>query len=250
MNEKIPFHRPFPLPEIDLRTIQTEIRKVLKSGQLSKNGIWCQKLEERIKEIYDVKYVLATSNCTSGIMICLDFLENRYIQVPMFQWKSVGYVLEALKKDVKWVDIDPETWLPQMDGFGYGLYINTFGNIGSRKEESNGCDTIYDSSHCLGGKIKEWGLAHVFSLAPTKLITSCEGGLILTNDRDLYNFAKERRDTMARMSEIHAVIGNMFLDHMNLIMGWKNTFTIIMKNIFQVNSKKYPIILHLTQLGF
>ncbi|MCK5642391.1 MAG: DegT/DnrJ/EryC1/StrS family aminotransferase, partial [Gammaproteobacteria bacterium] len=100
---------------------------------------------------------------------------------------------------------------------GASLYLNTFGNIG-KSVKSN---AIYDSSHCLGANIEEIGLAHVLSLAPTKLVTSCEGGLILTNNKPLFDFAKEYRDKCSRMSEIHALIGLRTLEYINQVLEWK-----------------------------
>jgi len=218
MTEIIPFHRPYPLSEAELRYIQTETRKIIKSGQLSKNGKYVQELEERIKEMYNVEYVLTTSNCTMGLMIALEFIDKMYfIQVPMFEWWSVLYALNFLKKSIAWNDIDLKTWLPIESYGGHSLYINTFGNMGKSTQD----DTIYDSSHCLGATIPDMGLCHVFSLAPTKLITSCEGGIIITNNEEFYKFAKERRDKMARMSEIHAMIGNVYLEHLDGILYWK-----------------------------
>jgi len=218
MNKRmIPFHRPFPLNEMELRNIKFEVDRIIESGQVS-NDTWNRVLEGEIQKLYDVKYCLTTNNCTMGLLICLAFLEkDRYIQVPMFNWWSDLYVLNYLKKNIAWNDVDMKTWLPIENYGGYSLYLNTFGNIGRSKK----INAIYDSSHCLGAKITNFGLAHVFSLAPSKLITSCEGGLIITNNDDLYEFALERRNRTSRLSEIHALIGCVYLQHLDEILKWK-----------------------------
>jgi len=218
--KEIPYHRPYPLNHQDKSKIHARLNEVLFSGQLT-NGRYVEKLEGKIKEMYDVKYVLATSSCTMGLMICLEFIPKEYyIQVPRFNWWSDLYLLQFLKKEIYWNDIDKDSWLPIEAYGGYSLYLNTFGNIG---ESKRGEKAIYDSSHCLGVKLREIGLATVFSLAPTKLITSCEGGLIITNNEELYEFAKERRDRMSRMSEINAIIGLQTLEHLDEILKWKKT---------------------------
>lgn len=217
--ETIPYHRPITMRERDLHELQRKIEQIIRSGNLT-NGEYVKALEDKIKRFYGVDYVIATSNCTMGLMICIEFLEKaRYLQVPMFNWWSVLYVLNFLKKGIAWIDVDMNAWLPIEEYLGDSLYLNTFGNIGKSKRNN----TIYDSSHCLGAKIEHIGLAHVFSLAPTKLVTSCEGGLIITNNKELYDFAKEYRDKICRMSEVHAVIGLATLEYLDYILQWKET---------------------------
>ncbi len=238
MNEKIPYHKPLELEVEDLEDLSLKIKEIIKSGQLT-NGKYVQKLEIEIEDLYHVDYCLATSNCTMGLMICIEFLEactynvrhnvRTYLQMTSFNWWSVKYLTYFLRQNIKWDDIDLRTWLPQEIYSDKTLYLNTFGNIGKSKRN----DTLYDSSHCLGAKIKEIGLAHVFSLAPTKLITACEGGLIITNNKELYEFAKERRDKMCRMSEIHALIGLTYLPHLNKALQWK-------KDIYEYYKKYIP----------
>ena len=229
MNEQIiPFHKPFPLNNIAMENIRWEVDRIISSGQLS-NSLFVSVLEDRIKKLYDAEYIIATSSCSMGLMICLLFLENRYIQVPMFTWKSISYILKIMGKDVAWNDVNLKNWLPIEAYGGYSLYLNTFGNMGKSLRK----DAIYDSSHCLGAKIDHMGLAHVFSLAPSKLITSCEGGIIMTNNEEFYNFAKEQRDKISRMSEIHALIGCVYLNHLDEILEWK-------KKVYKYYKKHIP----------
>lgn len=209
--------------------ISNKIKDIIKSGQLT-NGKYVQRLEESIKKYYNVKYCLATSSCTLGLMMCTAFFKPAYFDVSMFNWWSDKYLLDFLCQKIKWVDINKETWLPEEINPLFSLYINTFGNIGISKSK----EAIYDSSHCLGAKIKDIGLANVFSLAPTKLITSCEGGLVITNNNCLYDFVKERRDRMARMSEIHAFIGlYYFNNYLDAALRWK-------KNAYEYYRTKIP----------
>ncbi|KKM72608.1 hypothetical protein LCGC14_1418770, partial [marine sediment metagenome] len=48
-----------------------------------------RELEKEIQKMYGTLFVVATSSCTQGLSICLQYLEDRYIQVPMFEWWSV-----------------------------------------------------------------------------------------------------------------------------------------------------------------
>lgn len=216
-NEIINFHKPYPLNDMELTNIRWETEQIIRSGQLS-NKTWVRVLEDNIKELYNVKYAIAMSSCSMGLMICLQYITpGYYIQVPMFNWWSIHYILKIMKKQIAWNDVDLKTWLPIESYGGCSLYLNTFGSIGKSKK----ADVIYDSSHCLGAKIDHIGLAHVFSLAPSKLITSCEGGVIITNNEEFYKHAKEQRDKISRMSEIHALIGSVYFQHLDEILEWK-----------------------------
>ncbi len=216
---KIPYHRALALKEFDKITIYSRINSCLDLTQLT-NGIYVKHLENRIKEMYDVKYVIATSSCTQALLICMINLRNETLStfyIPSFTWESIEHILGTMCETPLYFDIDKETWLPK-EVFSYNaLYLHTFGNIGISKATN----TIYDGSHCLGVKFEDIGLATCISLAPTKMITSMEGGLILTNDKPLYEFAKEYRDKCCRMSEIHAIFGLQYLNYLSKILQWK-----------------------------
>jgi len=222
-----------------------KIKEVLKSGMLT-NDKYVRELEFMVGDMYGVEYCIATSNCTMGLLICISYLNPPYIQVPMFNWWSDLYILKSLKQRVAWVDVDIETWLPIEAYGGASLYLNTFGNIGKSVRE----DAIYDSSHCLGAEINEIGLAHVFSLAPTKLVTACEGGLIITNNRELSKYAIEHRDKMCRMSEVHALIGLATLEHLDDVLEWKERVYQYYKSYIPGQFQKIPIHSNFNTIGF
>jgi dTDP-4-amino-4,6-dideoxygalactose transaminase len=89
---------------------------------------------------------------------------------------------------------------------------------------------IFDAAHGLGAKYKgkfsgNFGDAEVFSLAPTKLVTSGEGGVIATNNDELAENLRLGRNygnpgsynctlvgLNARMSELNAILGLKSLD--------------------------------------
>jgi len=221
---KIPYHRPFPLSDDDRQALEWDIGDVLKSGLIT-NGEKVKELEDKIAEMYDVEHCIATSNCTIGLMLCYQYFKDTdKIYMPNFTWDSPYIVLPSYL-DPKFVDIDLQTWL--MNGvetnFDKQCIISpnhTFGNILNIEREYK---IIFDGAHALGSKIENVGSATVFSLAPTKLVTSCEGGLVITNDKHLADFVRFRRDKCARMSEVHALIGLKTLFYLDVIKTWKKT---------------------------
>ncbi|WP_208630180.1 DegT/DnrJ/EryC1/StrS family aminotransferase, partial [Amycolatopsis kentuckyensis] len=91
---------------------------------------------------------------------------------------------------------------------------------------ARGAELIFDAAHGLGGRYRDGtrigskGLAEVFSLSPTKALSTGEGGLIATNDPDLAAELRLARNygnpgdydsrmigLNARMTEFAAAIG-------------------------------------------
>lgn len=211
----LPYHKPISLSEHDKETIWIRYEGCLDTGQLT-NGVWVKELERQIKEHYNVEHVIATSSCTQALLLCLTQTPQD-IQVPAFNWYSDFYVLDFLKKKVRWIDIDKDTWLPIEKYPIHSLYLHTFGNTG--KSYDPNC--IYDGSHCLFSKFEDIGLATCISLAPTKLITGGEGGLILTNDDKFAKTLTELRDKCSRMTEINAILALQTLKYKEEIIYWK-----------------------------
>lgn len=218
-NEIIPFCRPKKLTDDEHRGILAKMSEIFTSGMLT-NWENCRRLEQEIKRLYPVDYVVACSSCTQGIYLALRAFKARNVFIPSFSWKSVDYITRGLKRF--WLDIDVSTWLPIR-----GRYIaasltptpvfiiqHTFGSIVEWKRKHNG-RILYDAAYSIGAKIKDIGDITVFSTTATKPITSCEGGLVLTNDSKLAEEITELRDRCSRMSEIHAVIGLAYLKQLN-----------------------------------
>lgn len=211
----IPFHRPYPLSDNEIIEITDKIHGCIKSGQLT-NGVYVRELEEKIREMYNVKHCIATSSATQGLLACIYYFKWDKIDIPSFEWKSLMEIVNTLELDVYWVDIDKETWLQEKGEGYYSIGLHTFGNI------NNDNHTIYDGSHALGCKLPNIGVATVFSLAATKIVTSCEGGLVITDNDEFAEVVREYRDRCARMSEVHAIIGLQTLNYLEEVMEWKS----------------------------
>jgi dTDP-4-amino-4,6-dideoxygalactose transaminase len=204
VREGIPYHRPS--------------RMVYGSHMLS-NDEQVRELEENIKSYYDVDYVIACSSASIGLLICSNVLHygiKPYISTPSFGWKSIADIIKLRNIEHKYVDIDRNTWLANTF---CNLPVHTFGNI----IESPKVNVVYDGAHALGAKIKYFGDATVFSLAPTKLVTACEGGIIVTNNKSFAEICTEYRNNISRMSEPNAFYGNSTFKEIDKFLDWKES---------------------------
>lgn len=220
----VPFYRPLKIPKKDLNKLKEEIGQVLDSGLIT-NGEKCRKFEDQVKRLHNYDYVIACSSCTQGISMVLQILETKKLCLPSFTWKSIGYITQDYEK--VWQDIDSKTWL-QRKYFIHSYTIkvdtyliqNTFGSV-SNFYPQNEAKIVYDGAFSLGCQNLPVGDALVMSTTATKTVTSCDGGLILTNDSILANKLKIQRDCCNRMSEVHAVIGLYYLTRLKEIIEKK-----------------------------
>ena len=219
----VPFHRPLKLSIDETEELMIKINSCLDSGILT-NKSNVRELEEKIKELHNIDYAIATSSCSQGLVIALRSLIKTDMRVSYrahlqaFTWFSTLYAIQTCNRTPTYCDIDPDTWtLKQEYKYKLAVPTHTFGNVSSIESKFK----VYDGAHSLGTKLDDIGDATVLSLAPTKLITSIEGGIILTNNSKLAKYATELRNKVSRLSEIHAIFGNTYLNHLEEVLSWK-----------------------------
>lgn len=232
----IPFYR---LPILDSKQkskVLEEIESVLNSGILT-NGEYCRKLEDKVAKLHHAE-VIACSSATQGLWIVLEALKPEMLMVQSFTWESIKYILPL--RPVTYCDIDKETWLMNSRVRTYWDFLpraviatHTFGNTCVANVETEGEKVIYDGAYSLSADLPDIGDATVLSTTTTKTVTSCEGGLILTNNGALAKDVREIRDKCSRMSEVNAVIGLAYLEMLDQILARK-------KEIFEYYNANLP----------
>ena len=105
--------------------------------------------------------------------------------------------------------------------------------------KEKGVILLEDCAHAHGAswngkKPGSWGDAGVYSFYATKTISTGEGGMLVTRNKDLLEFAKKYRNygkfdyvvegLNYRMNEFTAAIGCVQTDRLNDIVAWKNEY--------------------------
>lgn len=238
--ELVPIIKP-TLPKLE--DIEGEVRDVLSTGMIT-NYKYVRRFEERVAEYLGVKYAVAVSSCTSGLMLVLKSLLPSYsrVVVPSFTFVATVHSLVWNNLQPTFVDIDdtlnvnPELVENKIEPRTSAiLAVHLFGNpcnVDALQEiaERNGLKLVFDSAHAFGARYKDemvggFGDAEVFSLAPTKVLTANEGGVVATNDEKLAEDVRIGRDygntgnydcrlvgLSARMSEFNAIIATKSLE--------------------------------------
>lgn len=209
---KIRYANPhFDITEEDLRVI----KGILCSGwvSISKHVL---ELEENFKKMCGVKYAIATTSASQALLLTVKALgwKKMKVALPSFTWPSTYYAIEKFA-DIEpvFTDIDPQTWLIDLNylkkcrkKFDAVIAVDLFGNQCSVDTDR---PVLYDAAHAFGlPRLGKRGLVEVVSLSFSKIITACEGGIILTDDEGFSEEVRYLRRVVSRMSEINAYLCN------------------------------------------
>lgn len=231
----VPILRP-ALP--DIKTLMPRLNNAFMTGQIT-NASNVREFEALSAEYIGVKYCIAVSSCTSGLILvqkCLG-LKGEVI-VPSFTfhatthsllWNNLTPVFVDCREDTFNIDESKiEALVNKKTSAILGVYL--YGNPPAmeslkRIAERHKLKLIYDAAHAFGSEYKgakagNFGDAEIFSLSPTKLLITGEGGLIATNDKSLADKLKIARNygdsgdydcefpgLNARMAEFNAILG-------------------------------------------
>ena len=234
----------------DVEKYKNYVEKIFKSGWLTNNGQFVQKLEKRLKEYLNVKNLVLVSNGTIALQIAYKALElsKEVITTPFtFAATVSSQVWEGLMP--VFADIDEETFSIDYkkieklitDKREAIIPVHVFGNACNIDEiqkisHKNNLKVIYDAAHAFGVKYKNksilsYGDISIISFHSTKLFHTIEGGALVINNDELYNKVKlminfgisgpEKIDGIginAKMNEFQAAMGLCVLDDIEEIL--------------------------------
>lgn len=186
-----------------------EVVKTLRSGHLTQ-GPKISELENQICKLVGCKYAVAVSSCTAGLHIALNALniiKNKQVLLPPITFVSTANVVLMNNLKPKFIDIDINSANIDLDkvtkynnlkNVGAIIPVHFGGNPVDIKKlnvlRKKNIKIIEDSAHALGSSYKcgskigscKYSDLSVFSLHPVKTIAAGEGGIVTTNDKELY----------------------------------------------------------------
>lgn len=204
MKEFIPWGRP-DIGEAEVEAVADAVR----SQWIGGNGPLVAEFEKKIQQKLNVDHAVAVSNGTLALICSLQALcqniGNITVAVPTFTFIATVNAVFSVGEAVLF-DIDKKTWnleryIISVDKRKRRLLnaimpVDVGGNPVDYSElRKLGLPIIADSAEAMGAKYKGRFVGsqadiHCFSLHSTKIITTGEGGLITTNDDELYRLVK------------------------------------------------------------
>ena len=165
-----------------------------------------EKLEALARRFYGSKYALAVSGGTGGLitsMIALGVGPGDEVIIPAFMWVStVGAAVHCNAVPVlcevdKSFDMDPEDLAKKITSRTKLIVVVHMAGTPCNMEkimkiaDERGIDVLEDCAQCNGGafqgkKVGTFGRIGMFSFQINKNVTAGEGGILVTDDEDLY----------------------------------------------------------------
>ena len=258
MGRKIPLSRPC-FSDSDLEEIGLRVREVLLSGWLT-SGPLVNKFEEQFADFVGAEYAVALNSCTAAlhaILLALGITKEDEVIVPTNTFVATSNAVLYVGAKPIFADSDPDTFNISPKDIADKvskktkaiIVVHLCGNPCNMDAirkivEENDLALIEDCAHAHGAKYKgkscgTFGIASAFSFYPTKIVTTGEGGVVVTNDQRLAEKIKIIRNHGRasfgpaeiidlgfnyRMSEINAVLGLSQLSHINEYVENRNIF--------------------------
>jgi len=199
-------HSKIVLEEEDL----TSVIKVLRSGLLVQ-GKHVSSLEHNIASFIGVNHAVAVSSGTAALhlsLLSLGIGDGCEVIIPSYVCTALLNAIKYVRATPVLVDIDSGTYNIKVESIKRAINNRTraiivphmFGlpaDIDSIV--SLGIPVIEDCAQCVGAKLKgryagSFGLLSIFSFYATKMLGAGEGGMVLSNDRDLIETMRDLRD--------------------------------------------------------
>ncbi len=212
-----------PFDQEDRQFLHEGVEDIVESGFLTL-GKWTRQFEETFAAFAGSRYCVAVSSGTAALEVILRALgvEGGSVIVPTNTFLATALAAIHARNRVIFADSDPDTLALDMADVERRIAPDTravilvhIGGIMSPvwKELKRLCDQrglhlIEDCAHAHGCSIDgqhagSLGVAGGFSFFPTKVLTTGEGGAIVTNDEGVY-----RRSSMIRNQGKDPELGN------------------------------------------
>lgn len=228
-----------------------KIKEILEKGNFLTNAKYCEEFEKKFAEYTGAKYALAVNSGTSAleaIFGALD-LKNKEVIVTTNTFAATVYGIIRAGAIPVFADILPDMTINPEDvkkritkNTAAVVTVHVGGLVSPATEElvklckERNLFLVEDAAHAHGSAYKgkmagTFGIAGAFSFFATKVITTGEGGMVTTNNKDIAEKIKIMRDQGKikgknyhkqmgwnwRMTEIEALMGLAQLEELDEI---------------------------------
>ncbi len=197
-------------PSITKKEIQ-KVSEAIELGWGSKMNFYIDSFVNKFSEYTGMKYCLPTAHCTDAIHLSLlasGIESGDEVIVPDLSWVASASPITYVQATPVFVDIDPISLCIDTKSIEDAITkktkaimaVDLIGNMpdwdGLKKiAHTNNLILIEDAAEGIGATYKNkkagtFGDVSLFSFNATKLIMSGQGGMLCTNDEEIYSQAK------------------------------------------------------------
>lgn len=221
----IPIAKPY-IGEEEIR----EVESVLKSGFIAQ-GPKVAEFEENYAEFVGTRHAIATSSGTTALhvaLLCAGIGKNDEVITTPFSFAATANTILHVGAKPVFVDIDPKTYNINPELIERAITrrtkaimpVHLYGQPAdmariNKIAEDHNLRVIEDAAQAHGAvynniNVGLWGDMACFSFYPTKNITTSEGGMITTNNKDFDHDARALRSHGESKRYEHVILGYNF----------------------------------------
>jgi len=209
-------HQFIPLANPHFGSVEKKlVKQAMDTGWISSIGNFVDQFAQEFSQAVKVKYALPVSNGTVALhlaLIALNIGPGDEVIVPALTFVASANVITYTGAKPVFVDVEPNTWnldlqqleskitsktkaIMTVDLYGHPVDFDSINKLCKK----HNLEFISDSAESLGSIYKKkpagsQALVSTFSFFGNKIITTGEGGMLVTNNKKVYETAKLYRD--------------------------------------------------------
>ncbi|MDP3791553.1 MAG: DegT/DnrJ/EryC1/StrS family aminotransferase [Candidatus Omnitrophota bacterium] len=254
------------------------ITDCVKSGWISSKGKYIKSFEEEFAKFCGVRYGISTTNGTAALhlaLACLGIKKGDEVIMPTFTMIATAYAVLYLGAKPVFIDSEDRTWNMDVSDIEeavnsktrvllpvhiYGHPVNMDPII--KLSKKYGIFIVEDAAEAHGARYKNklcgsMGDINSFSFYANKIITTGEGGMVVTNNRKLAERARLLKDLSHspgqrflhtelaynyRMTNMQAAIGLAQIENANSLIARKRRIAgLYYENLKDVEGLRLPL---------
>jgi dTDP-4-amino-4,6-dideoxygalactose transaminase len=191
------------------------VNDAVKFGWNEKNSNYLDRFEQVFAEFVGAKFAMATSSCTGGLhlsLLALGIGAGDEVLVPDITWVATASAVMYVGAKPIFVDIEKDTWTMNIAHaeslinqrtkaiipvhlYGFGANMPQIVKLAKK----NNLYIVEDAAPAIGTKISNqsagtFGDFGCYSFQGAKLLVTGEGGMVVTNNEDLYKKIRKLQD--------------------------------------------------------
>jgi len=219
------------------------LMQAIDSGWISSQGEFIQRFERAFAELHDMPHSVACSNCTTALHLALDVLgvgQGDEVLCPDLTFIAPANMIRLTGAKAVLVDVEPGSWGIDPNKMAAKItsrtkaviVVHPFGHSADMDPimelaRIHGLKVVEDVAEAPGGRYKgrllgTFGDLSCYSFFANKIVSTGEGGMVMTRDPDLDKALRVRRDHgMSRERKyVHEVVGfNYRMTNMQAAIG-------------------------------
>ena len=190
-------------------------KSAFEAGRFTNNGPIVRELEGRLRSLHEVEHCVAYANASIAIIAVLETVANGRqgeVIMPSFTYSGLPHLAQWACQYPRFCDIDRETQTIDPQQVRKAINADTTAilavhqvtspcHVEELQSISDEADVplVFDSVHGIlcshkSRPIGTFGVAEIFSLHATKILNGFEGGYVTTNDPELADKLRNKRN--------------------------------------------------------